>query len=198
MEVNEALAALGRLSLEQIDEAIDAHMRQVDCLRRLRDIVEIREEAKAAGDDPDVRPVIQAAEPKKSRVRTTQRWPKEGTIAIRVCSLLTTGRATVQQIAERLVVPISSVYSAVSTWRRNGVLGYDAKTGEVCLLKGAEEPRGDGSDGSERLVRRYLEFNQPAKVSTISKDTGVPANQILSLVTDAGPLKHTERGLVLR
>lgn len=48
------LKITSQLSLAKINDAIDYHQRQVDALRLMRQVVEIRDEADVEGESPDV------------------------------------------------------------------------------------------------------------------------------------------------
>jgi hypothetical protein len=51
LDANRLLGRLGDVSLEKVDDAIDYHQRRIDALRLLRQIIEIRDEAKIAGEN---------------------------------------------------------------------------------------------------------------------------------------------------
>lgn len=137
------LASADGFRIPEIDEAIEAHSRQIDMLRLLRQIVELREEGEVVGeavqsqaaapptipiqaavaDDTPTAPlpsVVVESEPKPSTARPSKKWrcPSPGTVADRIWQLLRNrGELKTGVIALELgIKDTSSISSVLRAW----------------------------------------------------------------------------------
>lgn len=242
------------VTLDEIERAIEYHSQQVDCLRLLRKIVEIRSEASAPLNPqiwplvPIATPVDEMVEPEQyhepvcerratitanhvsrtgrmpiGRPRAISKTPTPGTYAAKILKVLA-GRGEMQtgEIAAALGVESEQISRALREWTKKGVI-EKVRWAYWRLAPSVEEKAenlpipepnvGSGDDSTPPCeepaqsaasfptvsdqVRKYLEFNQPAKPLTIAIDTGHDVADVLAALEGCESFRKSDRGWLL-
>ena len=240
------------VTLEEIERAIDYHSQQVDCLRLLRQIVEIQQEAPPP-PKPQLMPLTAESAPVEikpdaetkpvrerrdtitanhvsrtgrmpiGRPRAISKTPTPGTYAAKILKVLE-GRGEMQtgEIAAALGVTSEQISMALREWTKKGLIekvrwAYwrlappaEEKAEKIPTAEPAaesieeapaplEEPAqpATASPTVRDHIRKYMEFNQPAKPLTIASDTGHDVADVLAALEGCEAFRKSERGWIL-